>query len=106
MKLLYIIMDRKIKEKYIYEILHHFVNLEKYTGNTQADINDFKDIWNDLVQLSDEELEKLYIKIMGIYNETYKKMTHTVWTIKKQIHSELEQSEKEDEENILKQFNF
>lgn len=99
-------MDRDIKENYIYEIIINFVNLEKYSGNTSAHIDDFKDVTNDLVKLSDEELEKLYKKIMDIYLETYKKMSSTVWNIKKQLNTELEKSEKEDEENILKNFNF
>ncbi|GEM_PF-5488188 len=99
-------MDRDIKEKYIYEIIINFVNLEKYAGNTSVHIDDFKDIGNNLIQLSDEELEELYKKIMNIYLETYKKMNQTVSSIKKQCNIELERSEKEDEENILKNFNF
>lgn len=58
------------------------------------------------MQLSDSELEDLYQKIMEIYVQTYRKMNQTVSSIKKQCNIELERSEKEDEENILKKINF
>jgi hypothetical protein len=99
-------MKRDEKEKYVYEIILNLVKLEKYGWNEFTNIDDFKDIWSDLVKLSDEELEELYWKIMGIFLETYKKMTNTLWNIKKQLNKELEKSEKEDEENILNNFNF
>lgn len=99
-------MNRNTKEQYIYEIILNFVNLEKYAWNNGAQVEDFKEIWKNLMQLSDSELEDLYKKIMEIYVQTYKKMTQTVANIKKQCNLELERSEKEDEENILKKINF
>lgn len=99
-------MNRNTKEQYIYEIILNFVNLEKYAWNTGVQVDDFKEIWKNLMQLSDSELEDLYQKIMEIYVQTYRKMTQTVSSIKKQCNIELERSEKEDEENILKKINF
>lgn len=99
-------MNRNTKEQYIYEIILNFVNLEKYAWNTGVQVDDFKEIWKNLMQLSDSELEDLYQKIMEIYVQTYRKMNQTVSSIKKQCNIELERSEKEDEENILKKINF
>lgn len=99
-------MNRNTKEQYIYEIILNFVNLEKYAWNNGVQVEDFKEIWKNLMQLSDQEIEDLYQKIMEIYVQTYIKMTQTVSNIKKQCNLELERSEKEDEENILKKINF
>lgn len=99
-------MNRNTKEQYIYEIILNFVNLEKYSWNAGVQIDDFKEIGKNLIQLSDEELEELYKKIMEIYLQTYKKMTQTVSSIKKECNTHLEASEREDGESILKKINF
>lgn len=99
-------MNRETKQKYIYEIISNFVTLEKHAWNENSNIDDFKDVWELLMKLSDEELEKLYKEVMNIYLETYKKMTNTLWNIKKQILKETEKLDIENEENLLNNFNF
>ncbi|MDD5769818.1 MAG: hypothetical protein PHE25_02525 [Candidatus Gracilibacteria bacterium] len=99
-------MNRETKQKYIYEIISNFVTLEKHAGNENSNIDDFKDVGELLMKLSDEELEKLYKEVMNIYLETYKKMTNTLGNIKKQILKETEKLDIENEENLLNNFNF